>query len=90
MIIRSPRWPFERTRCGTYTASPKLIVDHIPGQLDPATNSYELGPGASMLVPGPLYHSGPLINCLTILLVSSRNEAGGEDEPGRDWAPVEA
>lgn len=26
MIIRSPRWPFERTRCGTYTASLKLIV----------------------------------------------------------------
>ena len=53
---------------GGSTGRPKLIVDHIPGQVDPEAGFHGLGPGASMLVPGPLYHSGPLINCLTILL----------------------
>ena len=53
---------------GGSTGRPKLIVDHIPGQIDPEAGFHGLGPGASMLVPGPLYHSGPLINCLTILL----------------------
>ena len=53
---------------GGSTGRPKVIVDHIPGKLDPDTGFHGLGPGASILVPGPLYHSGPLINCLTILL----------------------
>ena len=53
---------------GGSTGRPKLIVDHIPGQVDPEAGFHGLAPGASMLVPGPLYHSGPLINCLTILL----------------------
>ena len=43
-----------------------MIVDHIPGQIDPEAEFHGLDPGASILVPGPLYHSGPLINCLTI------------------------
>ena len=53
---------------GGSTGRPKVIVDHIPGQLDPDAAFHGLGPGASILVPGPLYHSGPLINCMTILL----------------------
>jgi bile acid-coenzyme A ligase len=53
---------------GGSTGRPKVVVDHIPGQLDPETPFHGLAPGASMLAPGPLYHSGPLINCLTILL----------------------
>jgi bile acid-coenzyme A ligase len=53
---------------GGSTGRPKVIVDHIPAELDPDAAFHGLGPGASMLVPGPLYHSGPLINCLTILL----------------------
>lgn len=53
---------------GGSTGRPKVIVDHIPGELDPEAEFHGLAPGASILVPGPLYHSGPLINCLTILL----------------------
>ena len=53
---------------GGSTGRPKLIVDHIPAQLDPEAAFHGLDAGASILVPGPLYHSGPLINCLTILL----------------------
>jgi bile acid-coenzyme A ligase len=53
---------------GGSTGRPKVIVDHIPGQIDPEAEFHGLHPGASILVPGPLYHSGPLINCLTVLL----------------------
>ena len=53
---------------GGSTGRPKVIVDHIRGELDPEVQFHGLDPGASILVPGPLYHSGPLINCITILL----------------------
>ncbi len=53
---------------GGSTGRPKVIVDHIRGELDPETRFHGMAPGASILVPGPLYHSGPLINCMTILL----------------------
>ena len=53
---------------GGSTGRPKVIVDHIPAECDPDAPFHGLGPGASILVPGPLYHSGPLINCLSILL----------------------
>lgn len=53
---------------GGSTGRPKVVVDHIPGQIDPEVPFHGLGPGSSMLIPGPLYHSGPLINCITVLL----------------------
>ena len=68
---------------GGSTGRPKVIVDHIPGEFDPEAGFHGLAPGASMLVPGPLYHAGPLINCLTILLgggkvvMMSRFDAAG-------------
>lgn len=57
---------------GGSTGRPKIIVDHIPGRIDFEAEFHGLPPGASMLIPGPLYHSGPLINCLTILLGGGR------------------
>ncbi|MAG31322.1 MAG: acid--CoA ligase [Deltaproteobacteria bacterium] len=53
---------------GGSTGRPKVVVDHIPSELDPNISSFGIGPGTSILVPGPLYHSGPLINCLIVLL----------------------
>lgn len=53
---------------GGSTGRPKVIVDHIRAEIDPEAGFHGRPPGASILVPGPLYHSGPLINCLTILL----------------------
>jgi bile acid-coenzyme A ligase len=53
---------------GGSTGRPKVVVDHIPAQIDPTMPFHGLGPGARMLIPGPLYHSGPLINCITVLL----------------------
>jgi bile acid-coenzyme A ligase len=53
---------------GGSTGRPKVIVDHIRAEIDPESHFHGLAPGASILVPGPLYHSGPLINCMTVLL----------------------
>jgi len=53
---------------GGSTGRPKVVVDHIPATIDPELPYHDLAPGASILVPGPLYHSGPLINCLSVLL----------------------
>ncbi len=57
---------------GGSTGRPKVVVDHIPGELDPTLPFHGLGPGSSILIPGPLYHSGPLINCITVLLGGGR------------------
>lgn len=53
---------------GGSTGRPKVVVDHIPAQIDPTQPFHGRGPGSSILIPGPLYHSGPLINCLSVLL----------------------
>lgn len=53
---------------GGSTGRPKVVVDHIPAQIDPTQSFHGRGPGSSILIPGPLYHSGPLINCLSVLL----------------------
>ena len=53
---------------GGSTGRPKVIVDHISAELDPDASFHGMPAGASILVPGPLYHSGPLINCMTVLL----------------------
>ncbi|MEM9175560.1 MAG: AMP-binding protein [Myxococcota bacterium] len=57
---------------GGSTGRPKVVVDHIPGQVDPRGAFHGRGPGSSILVPGPLYHSGPLINCLSVLLTGGK------------------
>lgn len=53
---------------GGSTGRPKVVVDHIPGESDPEARYHDQAPGTSILVPGPLYHSAPLINCLSVLL----------------------
>ncbi len=52
---------------GGSTGRPKVIVDHIPSQADPEALFQGQAPGTSILVPGPLYHSGPLINCISVI-----------------------
>ena len=66
---------------GGSTGRPKVVVDHIPAQIDPALPFHGLGPGASILVPGPLYHSGPLINCLTVMLGGGKVVAMSRFDP---------
>ena len=57
---------------GGSTGRPKVVVDHIPGETDPRGVFHGRGPGSSILVPGPLYHSGPLINCLSVMLTGGK------------------
>jgi len=53
---------------GGSTGRPKVVVDHIAAECDPAARFHDEPPGTSILIPGPLYHSAPLINCLSVLL----------------------
>lgn len=57
---------------GGSTGRPKVIVDHIRAESDPAADYHGEPPGTSMLIPGPLYHSAALINCLFVLLGGGR------------------
>ena len=73
---------------GGSTGRPKVVVDHIPAQIDPALPFHGLGPGASILVPGPLYHSGPLINCLTVMLGGGKVVAMSRFDPRQALALI--
>jgi bile acid-coenzyme A ligase len=53
---------------GGSTGRPKVVVDHIRAECDPEARYHDQPPGTSILIPGPLYHSAPLINCLSVLL----------------------
>jgi bile acid-coenzyme A ligase len=54
---------------GGSTGRPKLIVDRLPAKIDPDAPSYTAPVGAHVLVPGPMYHSGPFLNCHWTLMV---------------------
>ena len=47
---------------GGSTGRPKLIVDANPAQIDTGVAHYGMGPGTVVLVPGPLFHTGPFLN----------------------------
>ena len=53
---------------GGSTGRPKVVVDHIRAESDPEARYHDQPAGTSILIPGPLYHSAPLINCLSVLL----------------------
>ncbi|MEZ4331277.1 MAG: AMP-binding protein [Myxococcota bacterium] len=57
---------------GGSTGRPKVVVDHIRGECDPEARYHDESPGTSILIPGPLYHSAPLINALMVLLGGGR------------------
>lgn len=51
---------------GGSTGRPKLIVSHLPGEVDLGEPSeFGLLPGEVQLVPGPLYHNGPFLFSMT-------------------------
>ena len=53
---------------GGSTGTPKLIVDALPAECDPDEDFYGAGHESVVLVPGPLYHTGPFINARQTLL----------------------
>jgi bile acid-coenzyme A ligase len=55
---------------GGSTGRPKLIVDALPAECDPAQPFYGNEPGSIVLVPGPLYHAAGFLNTSITLVIS--------------------
>ncbi|MBW2244179.1 MAG: AMP-binding protein [Deltaproteobacteria bacterium] len=53
---------------GGSTGRPKLIVDANPAAFDTDKPHYGIGPDVPVLIPGPLFHTGPFINTREALL----------------------
>jgi bile acid-coenzyme A ligase len=54
---------------GGSTGRPKLIIDANPAICDPEQPENRMKPGGRILVPGPLYHSGPFLTAWQSALV---------------------
>lgn len=69
----SPAW--KAPTSGGSTGRPKLIVSGDPSRLSVGTESlgkaFGVRPGGTMLIPGPLYHNGPLSWSLVNLLAGA-------------------
>ncbi len=53
---------------GGSTGRPKLIVDANPARFDTEAPHYGLEEGGAVLIPGPLFHTGPFLNTRESLL----------------------
>jgi bile acid-coenzyme A ligase len=53
---------------GGSTGRPKLILDANPARFDPESAHYGIDAGHVVLVPGPLFHTGPFLNAREALL----------------------
>jgi bile acid-coenzyme A ligase len=53
---------------GGSTGRPKLILDANPARFDPDSAHYGIDAGSVVLVPGPLFHTGPFLNAREALL----------------------
>ncbi len=56
---------------GGSTGTPKVVLDEAPPVVDPFAPQNFMQLDGSMLVAGPLYHSGPFINSIRGLLVGA-------------------
>ena len=54
---------------GGSTGRPKVIVDALAAEVDPEEAFYGNEPGSTVLIPGPLFHAGPFINCHVTVLI---------------------
>ncbi|MBW2499015.1 MAG: AMP-binding protein, partial [Deltaproteobacteria bacterium] len=53
---------------GGSSGRPKLIVDGTPARFDTDAVHYGMDPEAPVLIPGPLFHTGPFLNARECLL----------------------
>ncbi len=53
---------------GGSSGRPKLIVDAQPARFDPEAAHYGMDAGVVVLIPGPLFHTGPFLNARECLL----------------------
>ena len=74
---------------GGSTGRPKLIVDKLPAQVDPDAPTQTAAPGTHVLVPGPMYHSGPFLNCHWTLMAGGFVALMSRFDPERLLALVE-
>lgn len=74
---------------GGSTGRPKVVVDHIRAECDPEARYHDQPPGTSILIPGPLYHSAPLINCLSVLLGGGKAVAMTRFDPAESLRLIE-
>ena len=64
--VISPAW--KAPTSGGSTGRPKLIVAGDPGVMDPELpNGLMFPPEACLVMPGPLYHNGPIVWCCSAL-----------------------
>ena len=65
--VTSPAW--KAPTSGGSTGRPKLIVAGDPAQMDPeARPTLGVDPDGCLLMPGPLYHNGPVVwSCVALL-----------------------
>jgi bile acid-coenzyme A ligase len=63
----SPAW--KAPTSGGSTGRPKLIVSGDPSMMDPDTpNALFFPPEPTLVMPGPLYHNGPIVWSITALM----------------------
>ncbi len=68
--VISPAW--KAPTSGGSTGRPKLIVTGQPGSIDDeALPLLLIQPGGCMMMPGPLYHNGPIVWACTALLAGN-------------------
>jgi bile acid-coenzyme A ligase len=68
--VTSPAW--KAPTSGGSTGRPKLIVSGDPASLDPeARPALGVDPEGCLLMPGPLYHNGPVVWACTALLAGA-------------------
>jgi len=68
--VTSPAW--KAPTSGGSTGRPKLIVSGDPAALDPdARPTLGIDPDGCLLMPGPLYHNGPVVWSCTALLAGA-------------------
>ena len=68
--VTSPAW--KAPTSGGSTGRPKLIVSGDPASMDPdARPTLGVDPDGCLLMPGPLYHNGPIVWSCTALLAGA-------------------
>jgi bile acid-coenzyme A ligase len=86
--VVSPAWAAPAS--GGSTGRPKLIVAGRPAELDPSAPApLRLERGRTIVVPGPLYHNGPIVFTTLGLLLGNHVILGRRFDPESTLAAVE-
>lgn len=74
---------------GGSTGRPKIIVDHMPGEWDPAEGGLAQRAGERVLNAGPLYHNGPFLATMLALFSGGVVFEMGRFDPQAMLAAIE-